>query len=213
MSKNSPPIRVAVVDDDKRYRQRIETVIASAAGLQFVGGFDSPESALKELPTAKPDVILLDIDLKASKSGVDLVFPIKKVLPNSKIVMLTVQENPALIRKAMFFGACGYLLKSIPTATMPAKIREAFEGGLPLSPEVGGIVVKPLCGNTEIKQQLSPAQLKVLEQAQYATSDKAIAESLGRSPNTVRTHWKKILQVLGEHTRLDAIRRVFQSKS
>jgi len=133
-------ISVSIVDDEKELRQSITIFVNGAPGFKCVSAYGSAEAALKGLPSEKPDVVLMDINL-GSMNGIECVRRLKTEAPAMQILMLTVYEDTDQIFKALAAGASGYLLKrSSPTQLLQA-IREVHGGGSPMSSSIARKVV------------------------------------------------------------------------
>src|SRR3954468_21772881 len=121
MKKEKESIAISVVEDDGKLRASLARLIDSAEGFTCVSQHPGAENALKELPTTRPDVVLMDINLPRM-SGVECVGRLKEILPATHVVMLTVYENTNIIFNALSAGASGYLLKQ----SSPEEIVEAI---------------------------------------------------------------------------------------
>jgi DNA-binding NarL/FixJ family response regulator len=124
MSQERPAesIRVSVVEDDARVRGSFSRLVDQSPGFSCVSQHRSAEDALDELPTVRPDVVLMDINLPGI-SGVDCVRRLKTLLPEAQVVMLTVYEDTDLIFGALAAGATGYPTKGhCPHANMRCSI-------------------------------------------------------------------------------------------
>ena len=106
--------RVAIVEDDSGLRKQLQNILESAPGICCAGTFGSAEKALAGMVAAQPDVILMDINLPGM-SGIECVARLRKDLPETHVIMLTVYEDSASIFQALQAGADGYLAKSSPT--------------------------------------------------------------------------------------------------
>src|ERR1700743_3125715 len=104
-------ITISIVDDEKELRHSIATFVNGSAGFRCVSSYDSAEAALAAMPTIKPEVILMDINLGRNMDGIECVRQLKLLLPDAQIVMLTVYEDTDKIFKALEAGASGFLLK------------------------------------------------------------------------------------------------------
>src|SRR5262245_55271182 len=106
-------IRVCVVDDDPRIGEGLELLFRPATGFTCQRCFQSAADALAEIPRLKPDVVLMDINL-GGPSGIDCVRELKRALPETQVLMLTVYEDSDKIFQSLIAGASGYLLKRAP---------------------------------------------------------------------------------------------------
>jgi len=205
-------IRVAVVEDDAKLRQTLEAFINRSAGMRFVAGYGSAEAALESLPVDRPDIVLMDIRLPGM-SGVECVGHLHKRVPAARAVMLTAYEDADDVFQSLAAGAYGYLLKSADPARLREAIREAHQGGSPISGSVARKIVdffrqssqKSAPADGELAP-LSPREMEILRLLSSGHAYKQIAEDLGASINTIRTHIKRIYEKLHVHSRTEAIR-------
>src|ERR1700690_682444 len=201
-------ISVSIVDDEKELRQSITIFVNGSPGFKCVSAYGSAETALKGLPTDKPDVVLMDINL-GSMNGIECVRRLKAEVPTMQILMLTVYEDTDQIFKALAAGASGYLLKrSSPTKLLQA-IREVHTGGSPMSSSIARKVVasfqkaKQTGGEKEI--HLSPREEMVLNCLAKGLTYKAIADQLGISIDTIRAYLRRIYEKLHVQSRTEAV--------
>lgn len=217
VDSSSEPIRVAVVEDDAKLRQTLEAFINRSAGMCFVASYGSAEAALKALPSDHPDIVLMDIRLPGM-SGVECVFHLRKALPTAKAVMLTAFEDADDVFQSLTAGAYGYLLKSAEPARLREAIREAHHGGSPISGSVARKIVDYFRGAQASDASvdpdsapLTPREVEILRLLASGSAYKQIADDLGASINTIRTHIKRIYDKLHAHSRTEAV-RLFQSR-
>jgi len=111
---NKPPIKVSIVQDDARTREKLMAVLGSAKSLQCLRACSNGEEALREIPREVPDVVLMDINLPGI-NGVECVRQLKKIAPEIQVMMLTVYEDTENIFDALAAGASGYMLKRTST--------------------------------------------------------------------------------------------------
>src|SRR5205085_2739110 len=136
----SSVIKVAIVEDDRSLREGLGLLINATAGFRCPRTFGSVEEALHELGENVPEVLLLDIHLPGML-GSDGVKVFRERFPQMQVLMLTVYAEQDKIFESICNGACGYLLKKTPPARLLDSIREAHEGGSPMSPEIARKVV------------------------------------------------------------------------
>src|SRR5689334_16801882 len=104
------PITVSIVEDSEKFRTTLARVLNRMDGFRCVSQYGSAEEALKALPSDKPDVVLMDINLPGI-NGVECVRQLKQLLPEVQVMMLTVYEDTENIFNALAAGATGYMLK------------------------------------------------------------------------------------------------------
>src|SRR5688572_20842601 len=133
-------ICVAIVEDDRSLREGLGLLINATAGFRCGRTYGSVEEALRLLSLEVPDVLLLDIHLPGML-GSEAVKVFREKFPSMQILMLTVYAEQDKVFESICNGACGYLLKKTPPAKLLEAIREAHEGGAPMSPEIARKVV------------------------------------------------------------------------
>lgn len=200
-------IRVAVVEDRTHDRESLVQLLRSDPALDCIAVCNSSAEALELLPGAKPDVVLMDIQLPGL-SGIECVRQLRLLLPKSQIMMLTVLEDHDLIFRSLAAGAMGYLLKK----TIPAKILEAVHelhaGGAPMSGQIARQVVSTFRQRSCVDAPeaiLSPAEHRVLQLLARGYLYKEVADQLEMSISTVRTHVWHIYRKLHVHNRTEAV--------
>ena len=138
--KTIEKIKVAVVEDDARIRQVLVEVFSRADDCELVGAFPNGQTAVSKIPALKPDVILMDINLP-DFSGVECVIRLAPVLPDAKIIMLTVYQDTETIFRALAAGAHGYLVKPALPGSLLESVREIRKGGVPMSPPIARKII------------------------------------------------------------------------
>jgi DNA-binding NarL/FixJ family response regulator len=133
-------IRVVLVEDQRRTREGLVSLLNGSMGMQVVGQYGSAEDALTGITADRPHVILTDLGLPGM-NGIELVERLRDLLPSVPILVLTVHSEDRHVFDALCSGACGYLLKDVEPARLLAAIRELYDGGAPMSPEVARRVV------------------------------------------------------------------------
>jgi DNA-binding NarL/FixJ family response regulator len=201
------PITVSIVEDNDQLRATLARVVGRAEGFQCLSHHPNAEDALKALPTERPNVVLMDINLPGM-SGVECVRQLKQRLPDTLVVMLTAYEDTENIFDSLAAGASGYLLKRTKSAELLDAIRDAVKGGSPMTAHIARKVVlsfqKPAAapGPTE---DLSPREKEVLDCLAQGLIYKEIADKLGIGYETVHTYIRRIYETLQVRTRTEAV--------
>jgi DNA-binding NarL/FixJ family response regulator len=152
---------------------------------------------------------MLDIELPGT-NGIDATLWIKKKLPKSYIIMLTVYESEEQIFNALSNGASGYLTKNSPIAKIIDSIREVCEGGGPMSTNVARMVIKSFQKNQQ--SPLSKRETQILEMVSEGKSRSQIANDLFIDSETVKTHLKNVYVKLDVNSKADAIKAARKDK-
>ena len=200
-------IKVALVDDDEGIRASLSTLINRAPGFKLTGEFANAETALKEIPKCLPDVVLMDINLPGMK-GYECVRQLKAAHPTVQFLMLTVYEDSDSLFNSLRAGASGYLLKRTASARLLEAIRDVFEGGSPMSPQLARRVVQifsqPSPGAASLAR-LTPAEREFLDQLANGYAYKEIADRMKISIDTVRSYVRTVYEKLHVHSRTEAV--------
>jgi DNA-binding NarL/FixJ family response regulator len=199
-------IKVGIVEDNQTLREGFETLLNRTPGLQCVCTCATVAEALRKIPKAQPDVVLMDIQLP-DKSGVECTALVKELLPAVQIIIVTVYEDSERIFQALRAGACGYLLKRAKPERILAAIWEAQEGGVPMTPEIARKVIAQFRSQTAAAAEvdhLSAREKEVLQFVMAGLGNKDIAGRLGVSVAAVKWHLQHIYEKLHVHSRTEA---------
>ena len=208
-------IKVGIVEDNKTLREGFETLLNRTPGFKCVCTSGTVAEALKDIPRAQPDVVLMDIQLPDS-TGVECTAKIKEQMPSVHIVIVTVYEDSERIFQALRAGACGYLLKRAQPERVIAAIQEAREGGVPMTPEIARKVIGQFRQQATTASQvedLSEREREVLELVMHGHANKAIADRLGVTVAAVKWHLQHIYEKLHVHSRTEAALKFKQGQS
>ena len=206
-------IRVVLVEDQRRMREGLATLVNGSPGMEAAAQFASAEEALRGMAAARPDVILTDLGLPGM-SGIELVARLHALLPKVPILILTVHGEDRHVFDALCNGAVGYLLKDVEPARLLAAIRELYEGGAPMSPEVARRVVLMFqkFAPPKVEQaRLSERELEVLQLLAQGHSYKTCADRLAVSHDTIRFHVRNIYDRLHVHSKSEAVIKALKS--
>jgi DNA-binding NarL/FixJ family response regulator len=203
---SAKPITVSIVEDKPDVREQILGYLEGAPGLKCLRGYASAEEALRSIPSQKPDVLLMDINL-GEISGIECTRRLKLQCPDVQILMLTVFEDTENIYEALAAGASGYLLKRMPPAKLIDSIREVHEGGSPMSAPIARKVVtsfrRPQADPE--RTSLTERERDVLDLLAKGCTYKFISAELQISVDTIRTHIRHIYEKLHVHSRTEAV--------
>lgn len=211
--RDTSVITAAVVEDQRDIREGLQEMIEGTPGHHCTGAFASVEDALEPICSDPPDVVLLDIGLPGM-SGIKGIPLFLERCPQTKVLVLTVYGDDDRIFAALCAGACGYLLKKTPPARLMESLKEAIEGGGPMSPEVAHRVIdlfrdfRP--SGTE-QHRLTPHELRLLKLLAEGHSYKTAANEFSISVNTIGFHMKQIYEKLHVHSKTEAVAKALRS--
>jgi DNA-binding NarL/FixJ family response regulator len=201
------PIRVAIVEDNAGIRENWVKLIDGSRGCQCVCVCGSSEEGIELIPAARPDVVLMDINLPGL-SGIECTARLKERLPRVQILMVTVHADNDRVFAALQAGASGYLLKRTTPAGLIQGIEEVTRGGAPMTGEIARKIIdsfrRPAGAADGGLARLSPREEEVLVLLTQGYANKEIAERLSVSFDTVRTHLCHIYEKLHVRSRTEA---------
>jgi DNA-binding NarL/FixJ family response regulator len=189
-------------------------LIDGTEGFHCVGIFRTMEQAIENIGKDVPDVVLADIGLPGM-NGIDGVRILRDKYPSMTILMLTVYEDDDRIFNALCAGACGYLIKKTPPARLLESIREASNGGAPMSPEIARRVVnlfRTIRPPEKADYQLTPHEIRILKLLVEGHNYKTAATQLGVTLNTVCFHIKQIYEKMQVHSKSEAVVKALRSR-
>jgi len=217
----SSKITVGMVEDNKVIRENVTKYIGFAEDMEVSHSVSSVEALLSYIElnsNFSPHILLLDIGLPGM-SGLEGISLIKEKMPDTDIVMLTTFEEEEKILTALCSGASAYISKKTSLKTILEGIRIVHDGGSYMSPEIAREIFSYLVRSNTTKvpetkksSLLTDRQNEILEKLADGKSYKEIAELLFISPETVRTHIKKIYKTLHVNNKAEAIAKYLKGE-
>jgi DNA-binding NarL/FixJ family response regulator len=200
-------IRVLVVDDHAVVRSGLKLLLAAEADLEVVGEAGTARDAVFEVRAQKPDVVLLDV-VMPGESGIEAVPKLLRESPETKILVLSMQDDPEYVREAFAAGASGYVLKEAADAEVVDAIRQVADGGSYVHPVLGArmVVADAQAKAAAAADPLSDREREVLKLLALGHTNQEIAKQLYISVRTAETHRAHIMRKLGLETRAALVR-------
>ncbi len=222
MSSNHPvrnlsEVCLAVVEDDAEFRGELVRLLSEHPGWTVVAACATAESAAREIPPLHPDLVLIDIRLptcpgRPDRSGLTLVPRLKAVLPQARLVVLSVMDDTDDVIQAIQDGAFGYIQKGSSLAELVEQMEIVLSGGVFMSPAIARKCAEWFRANRPVDSTtglgLSAREWEILRYRSRGWSQEKIAAQLGTSPNTVRNQFTRIFEKLGVRDVAAAIYRV-----
>lgn len=211
----NPKINIAVAEDNYLLGRSIEEKIKLFADFHFTFLKPNGQEMVDEMATRNDiDIVLMDIEMPVM-DGIEATKIIKEKMPHVHVIMLTVFDDEERIINAICAGANGYLLKDEPPQVIYRSLKEALDGGAPMSRPVARKALKILRNNSDsiarVKERetfaLSAREIEILEQLSGGLNYKAVAANLFISPSTVRKHIENIYKKLQVHSKVEAINK------
>ena len=199
--------RVLIVDDHAVVRAGLKLLVDGQNDLETVGEAGSARDAIFEARSLKPDVVLLDV-VMPDQNGIEIVPQLLKENPESKVLVLSMQDEPRYVREAFEAGASGYVLKEGADSELVAAIREVADGGRYVHPQLGARLVAAESEERKRAEDdpLSDREREVLRLLALGHTNQEIAKQLYISVRTAETHRAHIMQKLHLSSRADLVR-------
>lgn len=201
------PLRILVVDDHSVVRAGLKLLLEQADGLEPVGEAASGREAVFEARRLEPDVILLDLVMNDG-DGLEVLPTLVREHPETKVVVLSMQDDPRYVRQAFESGAMGYILKEAADTDVETAIRAVAGGDRYVHPTLGARLVdaKARAARRAAENPLSGREHEVLRLLALGYTNGEIADELFISVRTAETHRSHILHKLHLATRADLVR-------
>lgn len=208
-------IRVVIFEDNRSLREGLVAMIGGTQGFECVGAFPNCNNLLKNVSQAKPDVILMDIEMPGI-NGIEAVSIIKEEFPWIKILMETIFDDDEKIFNSICAGAEGYILKNTSPAEILEAIEEIHEGGSPMTPSIANRVLKMVKHRPETGSRqsfdLTDREKEILTCLVKGMSYKMVADTCFISIETVNVHIKNIYRKLQVHSKSEAVAKAIKGR-
>jgi two-component system response regulator NreC len=197
--------KLVIADDHAVVRSGLRLLLEAEGDFTVVAEAGDVDAAKRFTRGHHPDVLILDLNMPGG-SSLEAIPEIREASPETQIVVLTMQENPAYAREAMRAGALGYVLKEAADAELVEAVRRAVEGEPYLNPRLGGKVAAAPPEPPWPPDGLSEREVEVLRLIALGHTNGEIGEQLYLSVRTVESHRAHIQQKLRTSTRADLVR-------
>jgi two-component system response regulator NreC len=199
-------VRVLIVDDHAVVRAGLRLLLDAEEGLEAVGEAGNAKEAIFQSRALKPDVILMDV-VMPDQSGIDVVPTILRERPETKVLVLSMQDDPHYVREAFAAGASGYVLKEAADTEVVSAIREVANGGSYVHPALGARLVAAETAEAKRAEAdpLSDREREVLRLLALGHTNQEISKQLYISVRTAETHRAHIMQKLRLTSRAELV--------
>ena len=207
-------LSVAIIEDQMAIRAGLQALINGSPGFRCAGAFRTMEEALERLPHDVPEIVLVDIGLPGM-SGTEGIPLLREKFPSLIALVLTVYSDDNRIFDALCAGASGYLLKKTPPSKLLESLKEAAEGGAPMSPEIAQRVVslfRSFRPPEKADYDLTPHEVRLLQLLVEGHNYKTAAAELGVTVNTISFHMKHVYEKLHVHSKSEAVAKALRSR-
>ena len=207
MAAVDTPLRVVIADDHAVVRAGLRVLLEREQGIEPVAEAGTAQEAVDCAVAHRPDVVLLDVTMPG-ESGIDAIPRLLEGSPKSKVLVLSMHDDPRYVRGAFTAGASGYILKEAADAELVAAIREVAAGATYVNPELGA---RMIAADTKRQAEanadpLSAREHEVLQLLALGHTNQEIAEQLFISVRTAETHRAHIMRKLRLGSRAELVR-------
>lgn len=202
-------INLVIIEDDAIIAEGLKYSIQFNKKYSVVNIYNSAETALENIKYDSPDIIILDISLPG-KTGIETIPDLRKIVPDSEILMLTSSDDDDDIFNALKLGASGYLQKDLDIENLLEALDEIISGGSPLSGSVARKVIKSMRVTKE-DIYLTSQESKMLKFVVDGCSQKEISDKMFISLSTVKFHSANIYEKLGVNSKAEAIAKAIKN--
>ena len=204
-SRRAEPIRIVLADDHIVVRRGLELLLDGEEDLQVVALAGDVSGAIRYSRGHKPDVLVLDLNMPGG-SSLEAIPAIREASPQTKIVVLTMQNEPGFARQALGAGAMAYVLKESADTELVEAVRRAAAGETYLTPQLGARLAAQPPEPAGSPGDLSEREVEVLRLIALGHTNMEIAQQLYLSVRTVESHRAHIQQKLRRSSRAELVR-------
>jgi two-component system response regulator NreC len=216
MAARPPRIRVMIADDHAILRAGLKMLVNAQADMEVISEAPDGELAVQTARETKPDVALLDLTMPGV-GGMKALREMASDCRKTRVLVLTMHDDPAYLRSALAAGAAGYLLKRAVDAELLAAIRAVHRGGIFVDPRLANILVREALAkrctradSTRPANLLSDRELQVLTLVARGYTSAEIAKRIFVGVKTIETYRSRFAEKLGLRTRSDVVRFAVQ---
>ncbi len=199
-------MRVLIVDDHPVTRDGLKTAFSVSDEIDVVGEAGSGEEAVRAVDEHIPDIVFMDVRMPGM-NGIEATRLIRQAHPETRVILFTIDESRASLSEAIQAGVSGYLLKDAGVEELISAAHAAMQGKAVIHPSLTQAFIEEvqLVDRPSGAAPLSPREVEILQKIAYGATTKEVADQLGISFHTVKTHLERIFEKLGANDRAQAV--------
>jgi len=205
-------INVFIADDHTLIREGIKKLLAQEIDIKLVGETSNPYEVVDQIAKSKCDILILDLSMPG-KNGLDVLKEIKVLVPQVKVLIMTMLPEDQFAKRTLKAGASGYITKDRAGEELITAIRRVADGRKYVSQSLAELLVDDLDGTSQkpLHEILSDREFQILKMMAKGISQTAIADELSISISTVNTYRGRIFEKLNLHSNAELIHFAFQN--
>jgi DNA-binding NarL/FixJ family response regulator len=218
VSKKPNRLRILLADDHELVRHGIRGILKARPHWRVVGEAANGRFAVEKAKKLKPSIVIVDLEMP-EMDGLEATRQIRKAVPNTRVLVLTMHQSDQMVRHVLEAGAQGYVLKSDVARQLVKAVESISRGKVFLTPKVSQIVLNGfLKANKDSKRDQNsqtkptPREVQIIRLLADGKANKEIADALGITIRTVQTHRAKIMTKLGLHSITELVRYAFRNQ-
>jgi len=197
-------VKVIIADDHRIVREGLRWMLADRDDIEIVGEAENGRELLELVTETEADICLLDVRMP-EMGGLEALERLREVAPGLRVIILTMHDQPAYLRRAIELGASGYVLKNTGRDELMRALEVVARGDAYLQGELTRPLVSELVGDDEGRRLLDERERRVLQLVARGLDNRAIGEEIGMSEATVKNVLGSVFDALGAKTRAEAV--------
>ncbi len=211
------PIRIFLADDHAVLRAGLKALLSSQPDMDVIGEAEDGETCVRRVVLQQPDVVLLDINMPRC-NGLEALTQLRQQVPDTRVLILTMHDDPEYLRQVLASGGSGFVLKQAPSDELLAAIRAVYDGGIFLHPQHTRVLLDDAVDKQKEQEappvdekqarfaNLSEREAQIFKLVALGHRNSEIADMLHLSVKTVETYKSRLMQKLGLRSRAALVR-------
>ena len=190
-------VKIVIVDDHALVAEAWSILLKAVDNFEVIGRAECQSEVEHLCHTFRPDIVLMDVNLKDGENGIDITRKLTNEIPRLKVIGLSMHNDISLVKKFIASGAKGYLSKGDPSEELIKAIQEVYKGSIYISSSIKDKLM--LASFDDSPAEMTARELEIVKFTAMGLTSKEISEKLFISPRTVETHRHNILKKFDLH--------------